>query len=120
MPDNMYYGASKELKLLARDHRRNMTHAEKLLWLRLKNRRDFPDRMRSQHPISKFILDFYCHQSSLGIEVDGGYHKERAQKFYDEDRSEILLEFGIRIIRFSNEEVVNDIDKVVDAIKQSL
>lgn len=47
MQDNMYYGASKELRLLAREHRKNMTEAEKFLWPRLKNRSDFPDRMRS-------------------------------------------------------------------------
>ena len=120
MLDNMYYGASKELRYLAKEHRKNMTNAEKLLWLRLKNRVDFPDRIRSQHPISKFILDFYCHQSRLGIEVDGGYHNERAQRFYDEDRTKVLTEFGIKIIRFSNDEVIDNLDTVVARIKACL
>jgi len=116
----MYFGASKELRHQARQHRKNMTEAELTLWQRLKNRRDFPDRMRSQHPVAKFILDFYCHQSLLGIEVDGGYHKERNQIIYDNDRTSILSEFGIRIIRFTNEEVINNIDDVVRRIKESL
>jgi len=120
MYSNMYYGASKELKEQARIHRKNMTNAEKLLWIRLKNRRDFPDRIRSQHSVFKFILDFYCHQSQLAIEVDGGYHKEKSQILYDEDRTLILSEFGIKVIRFTNHEVLNDIDNVVLKIKNCL
>lgn len=120
MFNNMYYGASKELVEQAREHRKNMTDAEKLLWVRLKNRRDFPDRMRSQHPVFKFILDFYCHQSQLAIEVDGGYHKDRLQRLYDKDRTLVLARLGIRVIRFTNEEVINDIDFVVNKIKECL
>ena len=61
-----------------------------------------------------FIVDFYCHKYKL--EIDGGYHKTQVD--YDEGRTSELERFGIRVIRFTNEEVMNDIDRVVEEIKQ--
>ena len=63
-----------------------------------------------QKPIYKFILDFYCSELSLGIEVDGGCHKDKQD--YDRRRTFLLNGFGVDIIRFSNEEIINDLDLV--------
>lgn len=66
-------------------------------------------RFRRQHPINKYVLDFYCFKKKLSIELDGKYHAEKAQQFYDEGRTKNLADLGIREIRFSNEEVMNDL-----------
>ncbi len=118
--DNMHFGASRELFVRARELRVQMTESEQLLWEQLRDKKLDGYKFRRQHPIKKFILDFYCHSQKLGIEVDGGIHSNTVQKFYDEDRSYILLEIGIRIIRFSNSEVINDLDKVMEKIRIEL
>lgn len=61
-------------------------------------------KFRRQHPFGRFILDFYCHEKKLAIEIDGGYHLDEAQQQYDALRTEYLREMGVREIRFSNEE----------------
>ena len=74
---NMFYGANPNIFEKASELRRNMTSAEKLLWAELKNRKIFKSRFRRQHPIDIFIVDFYCHQNKLAIEVDGEIHSEK-------------------------------------------
>jgi very-short-patch-repair endonuclease len=69
-------------------------------------------KFRRQKPIENFILDFYCPELKLWIEVDGGYHKEEAQAEYDEMRTKSLNTFGVKIIRVSNEEVLGNLDWV--------
>lgn len=97
-----------------------MTEAEELLWeeLRLKKLDGF--KFRRQHPIGIHILDFYCFKKKLGIELDGGYHKIKTQQEADEGRTNILEKQNVKIIRFQNEEVLNNINYVLQKIKEHL
>ena len=115
MKTNMHFGASPGLFRQAQILRNNPTPAEAKLWKYLrKNQTKF--RIRRQHPIYKFIADFYCHRLRLIIEVDGGIHEDIETKIADDERSEILYGFGLHIIRFSNEQVLYDIDFVLSEI----
>ena len=114
--NDMNFGASPEIFIRAKELRKNMTKAEKLLWEELKGKKLGGYKFRNQHPISKFIIDFYCHKKRLGIEIDGAIHNTKGHKFYDNDRTGILNDFGITILRFKNEEVFNDLEKVKSEI----
>ena len=117
---DFYYGASPTTKSQAAELRKNMTYAEKILWHRLRNRQINDLKFRRQHPVDIFILDFYCHERRLAIEVDGGIHNQEAQKEWDENRTYELTEFGIKVLRFTNEDVINDTEKVINSIKAFL
>ena len=95
-----------------------MTPAEELLWAAIKNKQLDGLKFRRQHPISRYVLDFYCARAKLGIEVDGKYHEEKAQKLYDADRTENLKLSKIKIIRFTNEEIFNQLVLVLESIKE--
>ena len=110
---NMFYGASPVLFELAEELRAKMTVAEEILWNAIKIN-EWHLKFRRQHPIAIYIADFYCHQTKLVIEVDGGYHNNKAVKIYDEVRENDLKDFGITVLRFKNEEIFNEIEKVLD------
>ncbi len=110
--NNMYLGASPEIFRRARLLRKNMTKAEKLLWNELKDRKLGGYKFRAQHPILKFVLDFYCHSCKLGIEIDGEVHNSKPQSLYDEDRTDNLNNYNIKVIRFKNEDIYYNIDSV--------
>lgn len=119
MATEMHYGASKEIFQFAETLRKNMTEPEKIIWEKVC--RNQPGvRIRRQHPIWKFIADFYCHQLKLVIEIDGGIHLRSENKGYDINRDITLKEFGIEIIRFTNEEVIKETEKVIEAIKRAI
>jgi very-short-patch-repair endonuclease len=102
----------------ARDMRKNATHAEDFLWQLVRNRQLLGYKFRRQHPIDqKFILDFFCQELMLGIELDGGYHQAIDQQEYDEGRSYELKELGITILRFTNEEAIWETEKIFKAVK---
>ena len=113
----MFYGASSYLFEYAKRLRETPTKAESLLWNML-NKKQLGSKFRRQHPIYKYIADFYCHELKLVIEVDGDYHNE--QKEYDKYRSNDLIEFGIKVIRFTNEQVENQISNVILKIKEAI
>jgi very-short-patch-repair endonuclease len=100
---------------LAREMRHPQTAAEIKLWRALRARNLGP-KVRRQHPIRNFIVDFYCAQARLCIEIDGPSHLETEQAEYDAERTAFLEEFGYHVIRFSNEDVSRDIHSVVDEI----
>jgi very-short-patch-repair endonuclease len=108
------HGADLNIKSKARLLRKNMTDAEKILWEKLRNRQLKGLYFRRQHPYGIFILDFFCHEINLAIEVDGDIHLDQLQ--YDADRSEFLESTGITVIRFSNMEVENNMDYVLEKI----
>ncbi len=112
----MFYNAMPHIFERAKMLRKNMISAEKLLWEELKGKKILGLRFRAQHPIYIFIADFYCHPVKLVIEVDGGIHKSREQKEYDLIREGELNDFGIEVIRFSNEEVEQEIKQVINKI----
>lgn len=93
--------------------RRNMTDAERLLWQRLRGRQMKGRKFRRQHPFNNFILDFVCLEAKLVIEVDGGQHNESVR---DCERDQELGKAGFRVMRFWNNQVLNEIDAVAEAI----
>jgi very-short-patch-repair endonuclease len=109
----MYYGAKTQLLEFAREMRKNPTESEKRLWKELKKLRKKDIIFRRQHPIDIFIADFYCHSLKLIIEVDGEIHENQASQEYDEGRSGELDRYGIKVLRFKNSEVLNNIEKVL-------
>lgn len=113
----MYYGAKPELFRLAERMRKNPTAAEKVLWKRLKGFRKERFIFRRQHPIEFFIADFYCHKIKLVIEVDGGIHLTEERIEYDDSRSEEIERFGIKVIRFKNEDVLENVESVIHEVK---
>ena len=109
----------EQLKSHAQRMRRNPTDAERLLWKVLSEDK-LGFRFRRQHIIGDFIVDFACLRYGLIIEIDGGYHACPEQQIQDEQRTVFLQSRGFQVIRFSNEEVLNDLDYVINSIKQQL
>ena len=116
----MFFGASPEMFKRASELRKNMTEAEKILWTALRRKQVKGKRFRRQHPIDIFIVDFYCHDSKLVIEVDGGVHQEKEQKEYDIGRSDELEKHGLKVIRFTNEQIKNNLAEVLKKIEMNL
>lgn len=110
--DPMMYGL---LKQYAEENRNKPTEAESVLWEALKGK-GIGDKFRRQHIISDFIVDFFCAELGLIIEVDGGYHNYPPQMKSDAERTEALSQLGYIEIRFTNEEVLGDIDGVLHKI----
>ena len=100
--------------------RRSQTDAEKKLWSILRNRQLLDVKFRRQFSISQYIIDFYCPQCRLGIEADGGQHYDNNGKQKDERRTEELSEFGIKILRFSDHEILNNIEGVIEVILKEI
>jgi leucyl-tRNA synthetase len=108
-----------QLKDLSRENRKEKTLAEDILWQRLRNNQ-YGSKVRRQHVIDGFIIDFAFLNEKLLIEVDGRYHDDSEQKKYDESRTEYLQQSGYRILRFTNDEVRNNFKKVSEVIKEEL
>lgn len=113
----MFYGAKPETFAKAKELRNNETETEKKMWIALNNS-DLKFKFRRQHPIDIFIVDFYCHKAKLVIEIDGEYHNKKEVQEYDTNRTSELEEKGLKIIRFSNTEVENNIVAVINTIKE--
>ncbi|MCU0455432.1 MAG: endonuclease domain-containing protein [Bacteroidales bacterium] len=111
----MYYGAKPETFEAARLLRKNMTVHEKLLWQRISNSQICGVRFRRQHPIDFFIADFYCHEARLVVEIDGEMHIFQQQ--YDDGRSAEMEKYFIKVIRFTNTEIENNIESVIQRIE---
>ena len=105
---------------LARKLRTEQTDAEQLLWHLLRNRRFFKVKFRRQHPVAPYVLDFYCHEERLGIELDGGQHNEPDKRRVDAERTAFLKSKGIRIIRFWNNEVLQETEAVLERLYHTL
>ena len=98
----------------AKQLRHEMTPAERILWKEIKANKLNGLHFRRQQIIHGYFADFYCHQYALIVELDGGIHD--TQKEYDADREENLISLGLRIIRFTNEEVNEDLKTVLQKI----
>lgn len=114
----MYFKASPEIMNNAMMLRETMTTCEKLLWEKLKGKQICGLRFRRQHPIFIFIADFYCHEVRLVVEIDGEIHNQ--QEEHDDGRSAKMEKFDIKVIRFQNYEIENNIEKVVQEIKNAV
>ena len=100
----------------ARALRATQTDAENLLWMLLRGRRFGGYKFRRQHPVGRYILDFYCHDALLAIELDGGGHGEEQQAEYDGIRTAELEGAGIHVLRYWNHEVLLQNENVLEAI----
>lgn len=107
------------LKEYARENRKNMTLAESFLWQNLRAN-VLEHKFLRQHIIGDYIVDFVCRDDGLIVEVDGAYHAEREQMMDDEIRTHNLESMGFRVIRFTNEEVLYDIESVIAEIENQL
>ena len=108
-----------EIFQIAERLRRDMTPAERILWDRVcKNQ--LGARIRRQHPIWKFIADFYCHRLKLVIEVDGSIDKRKEVSEHDRYRQRVIEEDGMKVVRFTNEQIETDIENVIVVIQELL
>ena len=103
---------------LAKELRRDMTQQEKKLWFYFL--RGYPIRFQRQKVISSFIADFYCFRAKLVVEVDGSQHETIQGKEYDRMRSSVLERYGLKVIRFTNDEVDNQFRSVCSRIEAAV
>jgi very-short-patch-repair endonuclease len=112
---------------LYRELRRRETPAEKILWQHLRNRKLFKKKFLRQYPICAqsalgrniyYIPDFYCHEAKLIVEADGPVHQFK--KDYDKNREEVLASLNLTIIRFENREILDDVNLVLNKIREKL
>jgi chorismate synthase len=113
-------GEWKTLKDFAKQNMHNPTKAEEKLWEEVRNRNIGGYKFRRQHPVEGFIPDFICLEKKLVVEVDGDYHNEEEQRQYDTARTSWLNAFDYEMLRFTNEEVLNDTVSVVKKITEAL
>ena len=111
--------AYKLMKELQKNRKQQTIEAEQILWEQLRTKK-LSFKFRRQHIVDEFIVDFICIEKRLIIEVDGKYHNTKEQQEADELRTEILNTLGFKVIRFTNEEVIGDIDKVLKHISEEL
>src|SRR5712691_11799536 len=97
----------------ARTLRRSSTPVEQKLWMRLRNRQLHGAKFRRQHPIGQYIVDFFCLEARLVIELDGGWHGEESKRIEDEHRAAFLQSHGYTVLRFWNNELTDDIRGVL-------
>ncbi len=117
-----YRGGDMVTTLLkrARELRQRQTGAEELLWRHLRRKGMKGLKFRRQHQFGPYICDCYCHEVLLAIECDGGYHNEEAQKLRDQVRDAILNEYGVTVLRFSNEQIYERMQEVLASIAQHI
>jgi very-short-patch-repair endonuclease len=116
--DKLFKGATASTFENARNLRKVLTNAEESLWQELRNRKLQGLKFRRQHPISHYIADFYCAEKRLVVEVDGCIHNSKEQKEYDERRTADLASMGIHVLRFTNNEVEQDMPSVLKRIDE--
>jgi len=90
------------------------------MWQLLRNSQFHNLKFRRQHPIRRFIVDFYCHELKLVVEIDGSIHDTEIQKERDENRTYMIEELGLTVIRFGNQMVMEDINKVFTEIEKHI
>src|SRR5688500_12839352 len=116
--DNLHKEAIGKLYQYGRELRQESTPAEKLLWAALRNRKLNGLKFRRQQPLDKFVVDFYCNEKKLVVELDGGIYDEKLNKEYDEARTAMLGGLNIKVLRFKNEEAMNSIKDVLKKISE--
>ena len=113
-----YLPYNKKLKEKARRLRNNMTAAEKKLWYEyLRNHKYI---FKRQKPIDNYIVDFYCSKLKLVIEIDGETHLSKKEKEDDKERTRILESYGLKVLRFWNDDVLNGIEVVSEIIEEEI
>jgi very-short-patch-repair endonuclease len=113
-------------KVVCRELRKNSTEAENIFWCEVRNKKFYGKKFYRQHPLfhsitgkeTFFIADIFCYEEKLIIELDGNYHQYRLKE--DEERTKILNHLGLRVIRFNNDDIMNNLDGVVIKIQKIL
>ncbi len=116
--DSTFYDASQNIFENARFLRMNMTDAERRLWKKLESRKFRNLKFRRKHPMKKYILDFYCPEYKVAVDVDDGIHSKTDQIEYDQTKTKYLKESGIREIRFTDEDIMLDINETLRRIER--
>ena len=117
-PSARIRGTSASIDHAAKQLRKNLTPAEQQLWQALRGGKLAGLKFRRQHPVGNFILDFYCAAYKLVVEVDGGIHETQIE--YDAARTTELESYGYKIVRFTNEVVLHQIETVLAEILQAV
>ena len=116
----MHLYATPQIFANAKQLRRNPTPEEELLWKYLQNKQLEKAKFRRQHPMLRYVADFYLHESKMVIELDGKHHENPEELFYDMDRAEVLAVYGVTILRFKNEQVVFSTNAVLEEIRSEV
>jgi very-short-patch-repair endonuclease len=111
-------GVKMNLKNLAKGLRKNQTDAERKLWPALRNRQLKDSKFRRQYWIKPYIVDLVCLEKNLVIEIDGSQHLENTTK--DNERTEFLKKHGFHVLRFNNNEILNQFDAALERIYEYL
>lgn len=112
--DYQFVQLQHKLETLARTFRKNATPAESRMWEFLRNRKLAGLKFRRQHPLFHYIVDFYCHEYKLVVEIDGPIHEYQLPR--DQSRDQFLRDHGYHIIRFINQEVFEQTEKILHTI----
>lgn len=110
----------KHLKHFSRQLRKNMTDAEQTLWAKLRRKQLKGTQFYRQKPIGSYIVDFYCPSKHLVIEIDGGQHYNDVYKPKDKIRDDYLTSLGLKVLRFSDREIFENLDGVLQKIWLSI
>jgi very-short-patch-repair endonuclease len=117
---NLHLGARASTHQYAKELRQTQTEAEQKLWSFLRNKQLKGKKFRRQHAIADYVVDFYCHECKLVPiaigKLDGNYHNSEEAKEYDEARTTLLNEHEIIVLRFWNEEVMKEVERVLEKI----
>ena len=105
---------------LARELRKKQASAEGLLWQLLRNRQLLEFKFRRQHQFGDYVADFYCHEVQLVIECDGSVHESNEQWHHDRNRDAYMIAQGVRVLRFTNDRILNDTENVLEEIAKYL
>jgi very-short-patch-repair endonuclease len=111
---------NKNLKNLARNLRKNMTDCEKLLWSKIRRKQLKGYKFYRQKVIGNYIVDFYCPRAKLVIELDGGQHFMDEGIERDKERDRYLSSLGLKVLRFTDKEVINELSSVLEKIYENL
>jgi very-short-patch-repair endonuclease len=115
----LHGSASNTLFRYAKELRKEPTSAEQLMWDNLRDRNIDNLKFRRQHPIDKYIADFYCHEKLIVVEIDGSIHSLKENKDYDKVRDEYFKGLGITVIRFTNDKVLIDMSGTLKKIRDT-
>ena len=117
---SMWKGAPTSIFLKAKELRNQMTLSERQLWSELEKNKLLGVKFRRQHPIGIYIVDFYAHKFKLIIELDGKYHQNKKQQILDNERTAFLEFNGLKVIRFRNDEILENLATVIQRIKNEV
>ena len=118
--DNRILSYNKQLVPLAKHMRKNLTDSEQAIWQKIRMKQLCGFQFYRQRPVGNYILDFYCSKAKLAIEIDGGQHNRKDDILNDAEREAYLERKGIKVLRFSNLDVMNNISGVLESILNEL